>query len=103
MNNRDEVVGTIIDWLNVESLAYTLKENDSDRFWATIQLSQNLNVDIQLTTQKPDCVLLLTHAYLGPDDQRAYSRLDRKERVFSSSCQMGTAQYRCGPPDKSQC
>ena len=62
MNNRDEVMGRIIDWLNVESLAYTLKENDSDRFWVTIQLSQNLNVDIQLTTQKPDCVLLLTHA-----------------------------------------
>ncbi len=80
MNNRDEVVRRIIDWLNVEPLAYTLKENDSDRFWATIQLSQNLNLDIQLTTQKPDCILLLTHAYLGPDDQRAYSRLDQESK-----------------------
>jgi hypothetical protein len=80
MNNRDEVVGRIIEWLNVEALAYTLKENDSDRFWATIQLSQNLNLDIQLTSQKPDRVMLLTHAYLGPDDQRAYSRLDRERK-----------------------
>ena len=80
MNNRDEVVRRIIDWLNVEPLAYTLKENDSDRFWATIQLSQNLNLDIQLTTQKPDCILLLTHAYFGADDQRAYSRLDQESK-----------------------
>jgi hypothetical protein len=80
MNNRNEIVGRIIDWLNVESLAYTIKENDSDRFWVTIQLSQNLNVDIQLTTQKPDCVLLLTHVYLGPNDQRAYSRLDQERK-----------------------
>lgn len=80
MNNRDEVAGKIIDWLNVEALAYTLKENDPDRFWATIQLSQNLNLDIQLTSQKPDCVMFLTHAYLGPDDQRAYSRLDQETK-----------------------
>jgi hypothetical protein len=80
MNNRVEVVGKIIDWLNVEPLAYTLKENDSDRFRATIQLSQNLNLDIQLTSQKPDRVMLLTHAYLGPDDRRAYSRLDRERK-----------------------
>jgi hypothetical protein len=80
MNNRDEVVGRIIEWLNVETLAYTLKENDSERFRATIELSQNLNLDIQLTSQRPDCITLLTHAYLGPDDQRAYSRLDQEKK-----------------------
>jgi hypothetical protein len=76
MNNRNEIVERIIEWLNVESIAYTLKENNSDRFRATIELNQNLNLDIQLTSQRPDCVTLLIHAYLEPDDQRAYSRLD---------------------------
>jgi hypothetical protein len=80
MNNRDEVVGRIIEWLNVEALSYTLREKDSDRFRATIELSQNLNLDIQLTSQRPDRVTLLTHAYLGPDDQRAYSRLDQERK-----------------------
>jgi hypothetical protein len=37
MNNRNEIVERIIEWLNVESIAYTLKENDSDRFRATIE------------------------------------------------------------------
>ena len=78
MNNRDEIVGRIIEWLNVEALSYTLKENGSDRFRATIELSKNLNLDIQLTSQRPDRVTLFTHAYLGPDDQRAYSRLDQE-------------------------
>jgi hypothetical protein len=80
MNNRDEVVEQIIEWLNVEEVVYTLKENDSDRFRATIELSHNLNLDIQLTSQRPDRVTLLTNAYLGPDDQRAYSRLDREKK-----------------------
>jgi hypothetical protein len=80
MNSRDEVVERIIEWLNVEALAYTLKENDSDRFRATIELSQNLNLDIHLTSERPDRVTLLTHAYLGPDDQRAYSLLDRERK-----------------------
>lgn len=80
MNNRNEVVKRIIEWLNVEALAYTLKENDSDRFRVRIELSQNLNIDIQLTRQRPDRVMLLTHAYLGPADQRAYSRLDREKK-----------------------
>ena len=81
MNNRNEIVERIIEWLNVESIAYTLKENDSDRFRATIELNQNLKIDIQLTNQRPDCITLLTHAYLEPDDQRAYFRLEweRKE------------------------
>jgi hypothetical protein len=39
MNNRDEVVERIIEWLNLAALSYTLKENDSDRFRATIELS----------------------------------------------------------------
>jgi hypothetical protein len=43
-------------------------------------LSQNLNLDIQLTSERPDCVTLLTHAYLAPDDQRAYSRLDPEKK-----------------------
>ena len=72
MNNRNEVVKRIIEWLNVEALAYTLKENDSDRFRVRIELSQNLNIDIQSTRQRPDRVMLLTHTYLGPADQRAY-------------------------------
>jgi hypothetical protein len=80
MNNRNEVVQRIIDWLNVEGLAYTLKENDSDKFRAIIELSQNLNLDIQLTSERPDRVTLLTHAYLAPDDQRAYSRLDPEKK-----------------------
>jgi hypothetical protein len=87
MNNRNEIVERIIEWLNVESIAYTLKENDSDRFRATIELNQNLNLDIQLTSQRPDCVTLLIHAYLEPDDQRAYSRLDweRKDSFLELS------------------
>lgn len=80
MNNRDEVVGRIIEWLNLEALSYTLKENDSDRFRATIELSKNLNLDIQLTSQRPDRVTLFTHAYLRPDDQRAYFRLDQERK-----------------------
>jgi hypothetical protein len=80
MNNRNEVVQRIIEWLNVDGLAYTLKENDSDKFRATIELSQNLNLDIQLTTERPDRVTLLIHAYLAPDDQRAYCRLDSERR-----------------------
>jgi hypothetical protein len=80
MNNRDEVVERIVEWLNAEPLAYTLKENDSDMFRATIELSQNLNLDVQLTSQRPDRVMLLTNAYLGPDDQRAYSRLDWEKK-----------------------
>jgi hypothetical protein len=80
MNNRNEVVQRIIEWLNVEGLAYTLKENDSDKFRAIIELSQNLNLDIQLTSERPDRVTLLTPAYLAADDQRAYSRLDQEKK-----------------------
>jgi hypothetical protein len=80
MNNRDVVVKRIIEWLNSEPLAYTPKENDSDRFRATIELSQDLNLDVQLTSQRPDRITLLTNAYLGPDDQRAYSRLHREKK-----------------------
>jgi hypothetical protein len=81
MNNRNEIVKRIKEWLDLEAIAYTLKENDSDRFRATIELNQNLKIDIQLTSQRPDCITLLTHAYLEPDDQRAYFRLEweRKE------------------------
>ncbi len=42
MNNRNEVVQQIIERLNIEALAYTLKENNSDRFRVTIQLNQIL-------------------------------------------------------------
>ncbi len=80
MNNRNEVVKQIIDWLNVEALPYALKENGSEMFRVTIELNQNLNLEIQLTSQRPDRITLLTHAYLGPDDQRAYSRLDREKK-----------------------
>jgi hypothetical protein len=78
MNSRKEVVQQIVEWLNAEPLTFSPKENDSDRFRATIELSQNLNLEIQLTSQRPDRVMLLTNAYLAPDDQRAYSRLDRE-------------------------
>jgi hypothetical protein len=78
MNSRKEVVQQIVEWLNAEPLTFSLKENDSDRFRATVELSQNLNLEIQLTSQRPDRVMLLTNAYLAPDDQRAYSRLDRE-------------------------
>ena len=80
MNNRQEVVQRIIKWLDAEALSYKLKENDSERFRATIELNQNLDLDIQLTSQRPDRVMLLTQAYLGPDDQRAYSRLDQEKK-----------------------
>jgi ribosomal protein L1 len=43
-----------LNWLNVDAIAYTLKENDSGRFRATIELKQNLNFDIQQTSQRPD-------------------------------------------------
>jgi len=80
MNNREEVVQRIIEWLNVEALSYTLKENNSDKFRATIELNQSLDLDIQLTSQRPDRVMLFTHAYLAPNDQRAYSRLDQEKK-----------------------
>lgn len=80
MNNRQEVVQRIIKWLDAEALSYKLKENDSERFRATIELNQNLDLDIQLTSQRPDRVMLLTQAYLAPDDQKAYSRLDPEKK-----------------------
>jgi hypothetical protein len=79
-NNRKEVVNKILEWLKVEGVAYRPKENDSGRFRATINLSQNLNLDIQLSSHRPDCLILSTNAYLTPDDQRAYFRLDREKK-----------------------
>jgi hypothetical protein len=80
MNNREVVVQRIIEWLKVEALSYTLKENNSDKFRATIELNQSLDLDIQLMSQRPDRVMLLTQAYLAPNDQRAYSRLDQEKK-----------------------
>jgi hypothetical protein len=54
-NNRREVVNKILEWLKVEGVAYRPKENDSDRFRATINLRQNVNLDIQLSSHRPDC------------------------------------------------
>ena len=80
MNDKNEIVQRIIEWLDAERLAYMLKENDSEKFRATIQLSQSLNLDIQLTSERSERITLLTHAYLAPDDQRAYHRLDPERR-----------------------
>jgi len=70
-NNRKEVVKQILEWLKAEGVAYRPKENDSSSFRATINLSQNLNLDIQLSRHRPDRLILSTNAYLAPDDQRA--------------------------------
>jgi len=75
-----EVVKKLLEWLKVEGVAYRPKENDSGRFRATINLSQNLNLDIQLSSHRPNCLILSTNAYLAPDDQRAYFRLDREKK-----------------------
>ncbi len=80
MSNNNEVVKQIIEWLKVEGLTYRLKQNDSDRFRATVELSQNLDLDIQLTNHRPDRLTLSTSAYLAPDDQRAYFRLQREKK-----------------------
>jgi hypothetical protein len=40
MNNRNEVVQQIMEWLNMEALAYTLKKKNSDRVRGTIPLNQ---------------------------------------------------------------
>jgi hypothetical protein len=43
-------------------------------------LSQNLDLNIQLTSLRPSRLTLSTNAYLAPDDQRAYFRLDREKK-----------------------
>lgn len=43
MNNRNEVVQQIVEWSNIDALAYTLK-NNSDRFGGTIQLNQSFTL-----------------------------------------------------------
>jgi hypothetical protein len=80
MNNSKEIMQRIIEWLNVEGVAYILKENDSEKFRATIELSPSLNLDIQLTSERSERITLLTRAYLAPDDQRAFYRLDPERR-----------------------
>jgi hypothetical protein len=57
----------------VDGATYRQRENESDRFRALIGLSQNLNLDIQLTKHKSDRLTLSTNAYLTPDAQRVYS------------------------------
>ena len=79
-NNRKEVAKQILEWLKAEGVAYRPKENDSSSFRATINLSQNLNLNIQLSRHRPDRLILSTNAYLAPDDQRAYFRLDRGKK-----------------------
>jgi hypothetical protein len=70
----------MIEWLNAEGVAYILKEDDSEKFRATIELSQSLNLEIQLTSERSERITLLTRAYLTPDDQRAFYRLDPERR-----------------------
>jgi hypothetical protein len=73
-------VQRMIEWLNAEGVAYILKEDDSEKFRATIELSQSLNLEIQLTSERSERITLLTRAYLTPDDQRAFYRLDPERR-----------------------
>jgi len=39
MNNREVVVQRIIEWLDLEALSYIPKQNNSDKFRATIELN----------------------------------------------------------------
>jgi hypothetical protein len=43
-------------------------------------LSQNLDLNIQLTSLRHSRLTLSTNAYLAHDDQRAYFRLDREKK-----------------------
>jgi hypothetical protein len=43
-------------------------------------LSQNLDLNIRLTSLRPSRLTLSTNAYLAPDDQSAYFRLDREKK-----------------------
>ena len=43
-------------------------------------MSQNLDLNIQLTSLRPSRLTLSTNAYLAPDDQRAFFRLDRERK-----------------------
>ena len=80
MNNDNEVTRRIIEWLKIEGVDYRLKENDSATFRTRVMLSQNLDLNIQLTSSRPSRLTLSTNAYLAPDDQRAYFRLDREKK-----------------------
>lgn len=63
------------------------KVEDSDTTSTIERLSQNLDLNIQLTSLRPSRLTLSTNAYLAPDDQRAYFRLDteRKNPFFELS------------------
>jgi hypothetical protein len=50
MNNGNEVARRIIEWLKIEGVAYRLKENDYATFRTIVMLSQNLDLNIQLTS-----------------------------------------------------
>ncbi len=80
MNNGNEVARQIIQWLKIGGVAYRLKQNDSDTFRTIVRLSQNLDLNIQLTSLRPSRLTLSTDAYLAPDDQIAYFRLDREKK-----------------------
>lgn len=80
MNNGNKVARQIIEWLKIEGWAYRIKQNDSDTISTIVRLSQNLDLNIQLTSLRPSRLTLSTNAYLAPDDQRAYFRLDREKK-----------------------
>lgn len=61
-------------------LAYRLRKNDSGTFSTIARLSQNLDLNIQLTSLRPSRLTLSTNAYLAPDAQRAYFRLNREKK-----------------------
>jgi hypothetical protein len=80
MNNGNEVARQIIEWLKADGVPYRIKENDSDTFRTILRLSKNVDLNIHLTSRRPSCLTLSTNAYLAPDDQRAYFRLDREKK-----------------------
>jgi hypothetical protein len=94
MNNREVVVQRIIEWLDLEALSYIPKQNNSDKFRATIELNQGLDLDIQLTSQRPTASCSsLQHTWLLTIKEISFPARPGEERDFSPSSQMGTAQY----------
>lgn len=64
----------------MEALAHTLKKNNSE-IQGNNTFEPYLDLDILLTSQRPDRVTLLTNAYFAPDAQRAFiSGQTRKRR-----------------------
>jgi hypothetical protein len=63
MNNGNKVAKQIIEWLKIEGVAYRIKYNDSDTISTIVRLSQNRDLNIQLTSLRPSRLTLSTNAY----------------------------------------